>query len=142
MERGPELASTDQARIHRWWGYNPRYNVAIAAGPAGLHVIDLEAAHMTPPADDLTEALVRLAAHLPRHAPPTWTIATPGGWHPYYRAPHEPPLRCTVARIGEGIDSRGNGKYVVARTPQTAHDATPHTSSGALGPTSVATERY
>ncbi|WP_433678179.1 bifunctional DNA primase/polymerase [Nocardia sp. CA-119907] len=121
IKRWPELASTDEDRIHRWWGYNPRYNVAIATGPAGLHVIDLDAHHMSPPAADLTEALVRLGAHLPRPAPPTLTIATPGGWHLYYRAPHEPLLRCTVARIGDGIDSRGHGGYIVAPGSRTPH---------------------
>jgi hypothetical protein len=32
---------------------------------------------MTPPATDLTEALARIADHLPRPAPPTLTSATP-----------------------------------------------------------------
>ncbi|MEV6138148.1 bifunctional DNA primase/polymerase [Nocardia sp. NPDC051990] len=121
IKRWPELASTDEDRIHRWWGYNPRYNVAIATGPAGLHVIDLDARHMSPPTPDLTEALARLAAHLTQPAPPTLTIATPAGWHLYYRAPNEPLLRCTVARIGEGIDSRGHGGYVVAPGSRTPH---------------------
>ncbi|MEV4241352.1 bifunctional DNA primase/polymerase [Nocardia sp. NPDC049737] len=122
IKRWPELASIDEDRIHRWWGYNPRYNVAILTGsPAGLHVIDLDARHMTPPADALTEALARLAENLSRPAPPTLTIATPAGWHLYYRAPHEPLLRCTVARIGEGIDSRGHGGYIVAPGSRTPH---------------------
>ncbi|WP_433755789.1 bifunctional DNA primase/polymerase [Nocardia sp. CA-135398] len=122
IKRWPELASTDEDRIHRWWGYNPRYNVAIATGrPSGLHVIDLDARHMIPPAADLAEGLARLTEHLPWPVPSTLTIATPGGWHLYFRAPNEPPLRSTVARIGEGIDSRGHGGYIVApgsRTPQ------------------------
>ncbi|WP_327118860.1 bifunctional DNA primase/polymerase [Nocardia sp. NBC_01730] len=122
IKRWPDLASTDEDRIHRWWGYNPRYNVAVLTGsPAGLHIIDLDARHMTPPAADLTNALARLAECLLRPAPPTLTIATPSGWHLYYRAPNEPPLRCTVARIGDGIDSRGHGGYIVApgsRTPR------------------------
>ncbi|WP_406279026.1 bifunctional DNA primase/polymerase [Nocardia sp. NBC_00881] len=118
----PDLASTDEDRIHRWWGYNPRYNVAILTGsPAGLHVIDLDARHMTPPALDLTAALARLAEHLSEPAPPTLTIATPGGWHLFFRAPNDPPLRCTVARIGDGIDSRGHGGYIVAPGSRTPH---------------------
>ncbi|WP_062985977.1 bifunctional DNA primase/polymerase [Nocardia anaemiae] len=122
IKRWPELASTDEDLIHRWWGYNPRYNVAIQTGPpSGLHVIDLDARHMSPPALDLTEALARLAAHLPYPAPPTLTIATPAGWHVYYRAPNEPILRCTVARIGDGIDSRGHGGYIVAPGSRTPH---------------------
>ncbi|WP_433204711.1 bifunctional DNA primase/polymerase [Nocardia sp. CA-107356] len=121
FKRWPELANTDLQRIHRWWSDNPRYNVAIATGPAGLHVIDLDPRHMTPPAADLTEALARLATHLSQPAPPTLTVVTPHGWHLYYRAPELPRLTCTVARIGDGIDSRGHGGYIVApgsRTPQ------------------------
>lgn len=122
IKRWPELASTDEDRIRRWWGYNPRYNVAILTGsPAGLHVIDLDAAHMTPPALDLTGALARLAEHLSEPTPPTLTVATPSGWHLYFRAPNEPPLRCTVARIGDGIDSRGHGGYIVAPGSRTPH---------------------
>ncbi|WP_433761252.1 bifunctional DNA primase/polymerase [Nocardia sp. CA-135398] len=59
--------------------------------------------------------------NLSRPAPPTLTIATPAGWHLYYRAPHEPLLRCTVARIGQGIDSRRHGGYIVAPRSLTPH---------------------
>ncbi|MFX0581009.1 bifunctional DNA primase/polymerase [Nocardia nepalensis] len=121
FKRWPELASTDRARIAQWWSWNAHFNPAIATGPAGLHVIDLDPRHMTPPALDLTEALARLAARLPRPAPPTLTVATPHGWHLYYRAPEQPRLTCTVARIGDGIDSRGHGGYIVAPGSRTPH---------------------
>ncbi|WP_051183202.1 bifunctional DNA primase/polymerase [Nocardia vinacea] len=122
IKRWPELASTDKDLIHRWWSYNPRYNVAIATGPpSGLHVIDLDPPHMSPPTHNLTEALARLTDHLPQPAPPTLTVTTPAGWHLYYRAPSQPILRCTVARIGEGIDSRGHGGYIVAPGSRTPH---------------------
>ncbi|MFI2478685.1 bifunctional DNA primase/polymerase [Nocardia xishanensis] len=121
IKRWPQLASTDNDRIHHWWNTNPRYNTAIATGPAGLHVIDLDAGHMHPPATDFSEALARLTAVLPGPVPATLTIATPAGWHLYYRAPNQPRLRCTVARIGEGIDSRGHGGYIVAPGSRTPH---------------------
>jgi hypothetical protein len=49
----------------------------------------------------------------------TFIVATPsGGWHLYYQAPHGPPLRNTkggTARaLGDAIDTRGHGGYVVA----------------------------
>ncbi|WP_280361477.1 bifunctional DNA primase/polymerase [Nocardia wallacei] len=116
----PDRASTDTDRIRRWWSYNRRFNVAIATGPAGLHVIDLDSAHLRSTAPQFDDALGELAARLHQPPPRTFTIATPGGWHLYYRAPTQPRLACTVARLGPGIDTRGHGGYVVAagsRTP-------------------------
>nr|WP_246461907.1 bifunctional DNA primase/polymerase [Nocardia transvalensis] len=110
----PDYASTDPDRIRRWWSYNRRFNIAIATGPARLHVIDLDAAHLVSTAPEFDDALHELTARLHRPAPPTFTVATPGGWHLYYRAPDHPPLPCTVARLGPGIDTRGHRGYVVA----------------------------
>ncbi|GAA5091436.1 bifunctional DNA primase/polymerase [Nocardia iowensis] len=107
-------ASTDPQRIRRWWSWNPRFNVAIATGVSRLYVIDLDATHLRPPAGCFDDALAALSNHLPEPAPSTFTVASPHGWHLYYRAPAAPPLSCTVGRIGQGIDSRGLGGYVVA----------------------------
>ncbi|MBF6173601.1 bifunctional DNA primase/polymerase [Nocardia blacklockiae] len=116
----PDRASADLDRIRRWWSYNTRFNIGIATGPAGLHVVDLDAAHLLSTTPQFDDALGELAARLHQPAPRTFTVATPGGWHLYYRAPTQPRLACTVARLGPGIDSRGHGGYVVAagsRTP-------------------------
>lgn len=107
-------ASTDPQRIHRWWSWNPRFNVAIATEVSQLHVIDLDATHLRPPAECFDDALAALSAHLPEPAPSTFTVASPHGWHLYFTAPTQPELSCTVGRIGQGIDSRGHGGYVVA----------------------------
>ncbi|WP_194838767.1 bifunctional DNA primase/polymerase [Nocardia sp. XZ_19_369] len=115
----PSQASTDPSQIQRWWSWNPSFNVAIATGPARLHVIDLDSEHLPEPTPDLTHALAQLAEHLPQPAPLTLTVATPHGWHLYYRAPQQP-LPCTIGRIAIGVDSRGRGGYIVApgsRTP-------------------------
>ncbi|WP_327116640.1 bifunctional DNA primase/polymerase [Nocardia sp. NBC_01730] len=120
IKRWPEQASTDTTLIDRWWSWNPRYNIAIATGPARLHVIDLDSDHLPSPAPDLDHALHQLADHLPEPAPLTLTVATPHGWHLYYRAPRQPRLPCTIGRVAAGVDSRGHGGYIVApgsRTP-------------------------
>ncbi|WP_107657465.1 bifunctional DNA primase/polymerase [Nocardia suismassiliense] len=119
----PEHASTDPQRIHRWWSWNPRFNVAIATGLSQLHVIDLDATHLRPPARCFDDALATLSNHLSEPAPSTLTIASPHGWHLYYTAPSQPELSCTVGRIGQGIDSRGHGGYVVAPGSITADGA-------------------
>ncbi|MEV6256852.1 bifunctional DNA primase/polymerase [Nocardia sp. NPDC051929] len=121
FKRWPEHASTDPARIHRWWNEDPARNVAIATGPARLCVIDLDPRHMTPPATGFADALTRLATRLTAPVPVTWTVATPHGWHLYYQAPETPRLPCSVGRLGDGIDTRGHGGYVIAPGSRTRH---------------------
>lgn len=121
FKRWPDHASTDPTRIHQWWEQDPARNVAIATGPAGLCVIDLDPRHMSPPATGFTDALARLTARSTAPVPVTWTVATPHGWHLYYRAPETPQLPCTVGRLGDGIDTRGHGGYVIAAGSRTRH---------------------
>ncbi|MBF6062042.1 bifunctional DNA primase/polymerase [Nocardia terpenica] len=115
----PDYATTDTDRIHHWWSGHRRYNIAIATGPSNLHVIDIDHPSAT---DDSVSALTPLTRLTPSHAQPptTFTVRTPHGRHLYFHAP-TPPLRCTVARIAPGIDSRGLGGYVVAAGSRTAH---------------------
>ncbi|MGW4370263.1 bifunctional DNA primase/polymerase [Nocardia takedensis] len=103
--------------------------MAIATGPARLCVIDLDPRHMTPPADGFPDALSRLARRLDAPVPITRTVATPHGWHLYYNAPDTPRLRCTVGLLGDGIDTRAHGGYVLAagsRTPAGDYTLTGH----------------
>jgi Bifunctional DNA primase/polymerase, N-terminal len=115
-------ATTDRRRIERWWRRHPADNIAIATGPAGLVVVDLDLAHPDeprPPA--LPEAhggVDVFAALLARHdrAEATWAVATAsGGRHLYYVAPPSGgPWRNTAGRLGWHIDTRAEGGYVVA----------------------------
>jgi hypothetical protein len=116
-------ATLDPGRITRWWRRHPDDNVAIATGPAGLVVIDLDLAQLDEPrppgwpdARGGVDVYDTLAA---RHACPpggTWTVGTAsGGRHLYYRAPTTGgPWRNTAGRIGWHIDTRAAGGYVVA----------------------------
>ena len=119
--RWPDHASTDPARIHRWWDQDPARNIAIATGTAGLCVIDLDPRHMCPPATGFADALTRLATRISVPVPVTWTVATPHGWHLYYQAPETPRLSCTVGRLADGIDTRSHGGYVLAPGSRTRH---------------------
>lgn len=49
---------------------------------------------------------------IPGHFPETVTVKTGRGYHLYYR--HVPGLRNTRNRLGDGIDTRGDGGQVVA----------------------------
>ncbi|MFF3569212.1 bifunctional DNA primase/polymerase [Nocardia jiangxiensis] len=104
----PEFATTDPARIRRWWATHPRRNIGVATGPSGLYVIDIDT-HTDP------DPLVRLADRIGVQVPATFTVHTPHGRHLYFQAPTTLELRrCTVGRIASGIDSRGDGGYIVA----------------------------
>ncbi|MGO4612972.1 bifunctional DNA primase/polymerase [Nocardia sp. 2YAB30] len=123
IKQWEDEATRDARRILNWWARWPADNVAIACGPSRVHVLDLDTNHGQPPPDrwrharDGRDVLTRLAAEAGQTLPvPTYTVSTPseGGMHLYYRAPREPVLRNTIARLGWRIDSRGAGGYVVA----------------------------
>jgi hypothetical protein len=119
-------ATTDPATVARWWRRHPARNVAIATGPAGLVVVDLDVRKpdQRPPAGrpewaDATsglDVLVALAeAHDEPMPPDTYTVRTGrGGFHLYYRPPVGADLRNTSGRLGWLIDTRAAGGYVVA----------------------------
>jgi hypothetical protein len=100
----PQKATVDADVLAVWWRSAP-YNVGIACGPAGLLVIDLDGPRGR-------SSFTALAAAEPA---PTFTVATPsGGEHRYYTVEPGTPAPSTVARLGERIDTRGAGGYVVA----------------------------
>ncbi|MEM9652485.1 MAG: bifunctional DNA primase/polymerase [Actinomycetota bacterium] len=105
-------ATTDADRITTAWRHRP-YGIAIATGPAGLLVVDLDPAKDDEPSG--AQTLAELEERNGQHLPPTWTVATPrGGRHLYYRCPAVTRLGNTCGRLGPGIDTRAVGGYVVA----------------------------
>jgi hypothetical protein len=114
-------ATLDPERITHWWDRHPTDNVAIATGPAGLVVVDLDTAAADEPRPPewpnarsglgVYRSLARRHGHVP-----TWTVGTAsGGLHLYYRAPTQGgPWRNTAGRIGWHIDTRAAGGYVVS----------------------------
>ena len=142
-------ATVDPDRISSWWRRHTDDNVAIATGPAGLVVVDLDLADADEPRPDEwpdarggIEVFAALAA---RHASPpggTWTVGTAsGGRHLYYRAPSAGgPWRNSAGRIGWHIDTRAAGGYVVAsgsvvggRPYPVIHDVAPVPLPGWIG---------
>lgn len=103
---GCKDATRDPEQITTWWTAMPTANVGIACGPSVLAVVDLDGA------EGLT-AWERLSAENP--TPATLIVRTPrGGQHWYYRADPDRPLRNTAGQLGEHVDTRGPGGYVVA----------------------------
>ena len=127
-------ATLDRDRITSWWCRHPLDNVAIATGPAGLVVVDLDIAAPDEPRPsehpdarggiDVFDALARGHASV---AGGTWTVETAGGGrHLYFRAPAiGGPWRNTAGRIGWHIDTRASGGYVVG--PGSTIDGRPYT---------------
>jgi hypothetical protein len=113
-------ATLDPDRVRYWWSRHPDDNVAVATGPAGLVVVDLDLARPDEPpppqhphARGGHDVLDALGCYTPGS---TWTVQTAsGGRHLYFRAPETGgPWRNTTGRIGWHIDTRAGGGYVVA----------------------------
>ena len=105
-------ASTDVEQVMRWWAATPHANIGIACGPSGLLVVDLDADKKPGGTRHGQRSLVDLAAG--RGIPLTFSVATArGGHHLYYRQPDGARFGNTAGSLGELIDTRGHGGYVV-----------------------------
>jgi hypothetical protein len=101
---GVKDATPDLVTIGQWWAANPAYNVGVATGEAsGFWVLDVDG-------EDGEASLRQLEAELP---PTVEAITGGGGRHIYFRLA-DAPVRNSTGRIGLGIDTRGEGGYVLA----------------------------
>jgi putative DNA primase/helicase len=112
VKTGVKAASKNRDMIKKHFLANPNLNYGIATGAASnIFVVDLDKR-------EGVEKFRRLRKINGQNAP-TVTVRTPNGYHLYFRAPkHRVPN--SVSRIGNQIDVRGDGGYVVgpgSRTP-------------------------
>ncbi|GGM79863.1 hypothetical protein GCM10012275_58090 [Longimycelium tulufanense] len=124
-----QRATTDPDRIRRCWATAP-YNIGLAAGPAGLVVVDLDTPKSpedVPPkgwsrrgVHDGHDVFALLCADAGQPVPSdTFTVRSArGGTHLYFQAPAGVRLGITEGEQGNGlgwkVDTRGWGGYVVA----------------------------
>lgn len=105
-------ATTDAARLERYWGLNPDHGVGIATGVAsGLVAIDIDA--YKPGASEAWDDLV--AAH--GGVPDTIEQITGGGGrHLLFAHPDDdgPPISNASHAMPYGVDVRGEGGFIVA----------------------------
>lgn len=119
-------ATRSETAIHAHWHRHPAHNLAIATGPSGLVVIDLDVAKdgEEPPPEwarpGITNGVDVLCALAQEHAEgdPTWletfSVTTRrGGTHLYYASPPNAAYRNTSGKLGWLIDTRATGGYVV-----------------------------
>ncbi|WP_326799306.1 bifunctional DNA primase/polymerase [Streptomyces sp. NBC_01808] len=109
-----ERATTDPARITACWQAAP-FNVGVATGPAGLVVIDLDVTKDESDAPAGAATFQALCERTGQPVPATFTLRTAsGGEHRYFTAPDGLRLSNTAGKLGENIDTRAWGGYVVA----------------------------
>jgi putative DNA primase/helicase len=98
------------------WNTVPGANIGVATGASNLVVVDID-----PKKDGFTSWK---ALNIPVNTLICKTGS--GGAHLYFTAPEGDSLPNTAGKLGKGIDTRGNGGYVVA--PPSVHpNGTPYT---------------
>ena len=107
---GLHAATVDERQLRRWWNRWPRANVALRTGAdSGLVVIDVDPGHGG------AESLAALVDRYGSFHDDTRTVRTGGGgWHFYFQHPGGAVRNDTGRRLGQGIDVRGDGGYVLA----------------------------
>ncbi len=108
---GCKDATTDPAQITEWWAKWPSANIGIATGAeSAIFVFDIDGEAGRKSLAELAKAHGAL--------PATVTVETGGGGtHYYFR--HVSGLKNTASKIAPGLDTRGDGGYVIA--PPSVH---------------------
>jgi KaiC/GvpD/RAD55 family RecA-like ATPase len=111
---GLKDASTDESLADIWFSRFPDRGVALATGRvSGVFAVDL----------DSPEALARFRALQQEMGKmPTTPVSITGrGYHVLFRMPIDGDVRNSAGKLGEGIDVRGSGGYIVL--PPSPHPA-------------------
>lgn len=100
-------ATTDPAVVSAWWDARPGCNVGVVTGQvSGLVVLDID------PRNGGEYALEELEAEI--DLPATVTAQTgSGGTHLMFAYPADTQVRSRANALGQGIDLKGSGGYVV-----------------------------
>jgi hypothetical protein len=106
VPHGVKQATTDEKIIRDWWTTWPDANIALATGK--VVVIDVDPRH----GGDASLAQLET-----KHGkfPSTWRVRTGGGGlHIYLAAQPNVVFKNTAGQLGDGLDVRASGGYVVA----------------------------
>lgn len=105
-ENGFKDASIDENVIAAWWHRHPNANIGIDCGRSNIAVIDI----------DGVEALERwnkVAEKIQQRRVLISDTGSGTGWHLIYRQPDDVKIKNTASKIAEGIDTRGDGGYII-----------------------------
>ncbi len=103
-----DKATTDLATIVRWWTLWPDANIGVATG-RGLVVLDVD------DKNGKNGSLSLEQLDFLHDLPPTYTVTTAsGGRHLYYDFPEDKLARNSRSVLADGLDTLGDGGFVVA----------------------------
>lgn len=101
----PRNATCDPEQIAAWWKLRPHANIGIATGlGSGVAVLDVDG----PEGRATLLALEQIHGPLPLTA----TASTAKGHHYYFVVAG--PVKTSTGELGKGLDTRGDGGYVIA----------------------------
>jgi hypothetical protein len=87
------------------WAKYPGELIGVPTGEtSGLFVIDVDSGRHA----EAQDWLERASSDLP---PTRWHATKPGGWHILFK--HQPGLKNSAAKLAKGVDTRGDGGYVI-----------------------------
>lgn len=108
MVRWADLATCEVNMLNGWWEHEPNANVGIACGArSGIVVLDVDADHN---GYESLQVLQDKYGKLPE-TPVSRTGS--GGEHVFFKHPGVP-IHNSAGKLGQGLDIRGDGGYVVA----------------------------
>lgn len=109
IKRWQVLATTDPKQIEAWWTTRAENNIGLACGAdSGVFVVDIDQ-H----AEDGEATLAKAQKRIGR-LPDTAEQRTGGGGRQLFFAyPDGREMRNSAGKIGPGVDTRGNGGFVV-----------------------------
>lgn len=104
-----EKASNDPAQIREWWGKWPDANIGIVCGEvSNIVVLDMDPRH------NGEDSLEKLEREIGTFTQTTTIVTGGGGKHFYYLYPGLNKLKNSNGKLGEGLDIKTDGGYVVA----------------------------
>jgi hypothetical protein len=109
-----KAATVDEDQIEQWWRDWPNANVCIATGD-GLLVLDVD---VKKNGDASLSALELEHGDLPKTV---YSRTGGGGWHYFFKVPPGVRNRNSAERLGPGLDTRGDGGFIVA--PPSSHQS-------------------
>ncbi|MFE4828361.1 bifunctional DNA primase/polymerase [Streptomyces sp. NPDC056672] len=132
-----DRATTDPDRIRRAWSVRP-FNVGVATGPSGLLVVDLDMPKSGKGSADTPSGVTTFRALCERAGQPVPTTyrtrTASGGVHLYFTAPDGDRLSNTAGKLGQLIDTRAWGGYVVGAGSVIAGDGYTITDPSPVAP--------
>lgn len=109
-------ARQDEASLTRWWSATPDASIGLACGASGWFVLDVDADKGG------FESLAALETKgiLTAADLDTFTTRTgSGGKHIVWKMPTGAPLGNSAGKLGKGLDTRGEGGYIIV--PPSGH---------------------